>query len=91
MENSMSFGRAFAKGLNLVRLSLGGAMIGALASNIAGQYREIGSSMARDLICADFGFALAMYLLIDEDRKERHKKAEKSEKLDTPALPVENH
>jgi hypothetical protein len=91
MVTSMSIGRKFEKGLDFVRISLGGAMVGALASNVFGPYAGTGSSMTRDLICAGFGFALIVYVLIDEDQSGGPAKPEVSEELDPAPLPVEDH
>ncbi len=79
------------KGLDFLRISLGGAIFGSVGSNVLGSYTSLGPSSPRDLVCAGAGYALFLWILIDEDRKEQRKKAEKSGKLDAAALPTENH
>ncbi|MCS4089391.1 hypothetical protein [Rhizobium sp. BK176] len=79
------------KRLDFLRISLGGAIFGSVGSSVLGSCTSLGPSSQRDLVCAAAGFALFLWILIDEDRKEQRAKAEKSEKLDAAALPAENH
>jgi hypothetical protein len=87
----MLHGNKIVKGLDLIRISLGGAIFGGAPSNVLGNHTSLGPSLQRDLICAAAGFALFLWILIDEDRKEKRARAEQSKKLDTAALSTENH
>ncbi|MBY3433530.1 hypothetical protein HFN89_05155 [Rhizobium laguerreae] len=86
----MSVGSEFANGLDFVRISLGGAMIGGSGSNVLGASTSLGTSMKRDLICATLGFALFLWILVGESRRDKRAQVDKSVD-NTPALPAEKH
>lgn len=66
----MSLGRKIEKGLDFFRISLGGAMLGAVTSSVLGSYAGMGNSITRDLIWAIVGFASFLLILVYESRKE---------------------
>lgn len=87
----MSVGRKITTGLEWTRLSLGGAMFGALGSNALGLSTDLGPSTRRDVIWAAVGFAIVMWILVDDARKTARKNAAGSVKLDPAATAVEKH
>lgn len=87
----MSIGRKITAALEWTRLSLGGAMFGALGSNTLGLSTDLGPSTKRDVIWAAVGFAIAMWMLVCDARKTARNKAAGSVELDPAAALVEKH
>ncbi|MCV9964962.1 hypothetical protein OIU34_24000 [Pararhizobium sp. BT-229] len=87
----MTVGGKIAKALDWTRLSLGGAMFGSLGSNVLGSSTSLGPSLKRDIVCAAIGFAVFLWMLVNEARKEARGRAASSVKFDPATTPVEKH
>ncbi|MDW9481374.1 hypothetical protein GOB57_22260 [Sinorhizobium meliloti] len=83
--------KKIAKALDRMRVSLGGAMLGALSSNVLGSSTSIGASLKRDIVCAVIGFAVFMWVLADEARREAKRTANGLMELDPAASTAEKH